>query len=520
MRLFFAVLAFSVILPFESFSQNARTVRAVKKKNAELLKGGADIVIDPIEQVPVESKPVSATRLASAPTNWGVQLLLPESVKTRLRAECTRPVVLKVYDTAPRWGHSYLQTGQIPGANYTGEAGTDDLNGHSTHCAGIAAGDGFGIASVLVEKGLLKLKAVKILTDGGSGNFNMVEQAILGELTDDARLLSSGTGVVVSGSFGGGTSDLPNVEAALKKSTEAGVLYVFAAGNTGQTGVNYPGRSQYGIAVAALQESPLQRAGFSTMGPQVVTGMPGALIYSTYKNNTFATLSGTSMATPFSAGLTCIALSKWGRDYLNTPARLRAYLAWVCTDIQPSGKDDQTGYGISYVLSVLDKNPSLTPDLPGTPNPPDPPTDPVFPERKLSITFDGPYSIGWLLLGGGATENNRPPEVQTIVQPVWAAANTFNIEHITLQVTTKTDLPTTFGRVSEHVKRHFSGRGYMLPPPADAADAVYWAAYFLEMISATPRDGTAPVKMRVLRIEGKGPAGEKIEYTEPQLRHF
>lgn len=514
----FGVFAF-LALTIPVYSQNRRSVRAAEKKNAELLKGGADFVIDPIEQVPVD-KPLSVSRLASAPTNWGVELLLPESVKDRLRNECTRPVVLKIYDTAPRYGHSYLQKGQLPGANYTGEAGTDDVNGHSTHCAGIAVGDIFGVGSVLVEKGLLKYKPVKILTNAGSGNFNMVAQAIAAELTEDSRLITAGTSVVVSGSFGGGTSDVPNVEAELKRSTDAGVLYVFAAGNTGQTGVNYPGRSKYGVGVAALQQSPLVRASFSTMGPEVVVGMPGALIYSTYKGNTFATLSGTSMATPFASGLTCIALSKWGRDYLKSPEQLRKYLAWVCTDIQPSGKDDQTGYGVAYVLSVLDKNPALTPGLPDPPDPVDPPTDPVFPLRKLTITLKGPYTIGWLLLQGSATEKNSAPETQTVLQEVWPSANSFSIDEVTVLVSTATDLPTTYLKLSAHTKKHFTGRGYMMSPPADGADALFWAAYFFEMISAAPRDGSEAMNVRVLKLSGTGPSGERVEYDEGRLRHY
>ena len=510
----------AIFLCSSANSQSRSALNKVERANKKALQGGADIVLDPIEQVPVGK--TKANRMADAPTNWGVDLLLPVAIKARLQNECTKPVILKIYDTAPNYLHTALQAGKLAGSNYTGEAGTDDGNGHSTHCAGIAVGSGFGIASVLVERGLLQFKPVQILTKSGSGSFNMVTQAIAGERAEDQRYITSGRPVVVSGSFGGGTAIVSNVESELKKSSADGVLFIFAAGNTGQDGVNYPGKSPYGVAIAALQQSPLTRAPYSTMGPEVVTAAPGSGIFSSYKGNTYATLSGTSMATPFVSGLTCIALSKWGSEYLKTPAQLRSYLAWVCSDIAPAGRDNQTGYGVAYVISVLDKDPKYAPTDPSDPaDPPtDPPTDPVFPARKLTIPVNESYTIGWILLSGGSSVTGSPVEPATYTADTWAAQNTFTITSIDVTVSTSTDLPTTHKRLITALKTHFSGRGYALPQPADGATALYWAAYFAEMLLKNGNDGVTAQNIRVVNITGRGPSGETVSINDANLRHY
>jgi len=139
---------------------------------------------------------------------------------------------------------------------------------------GIVAADELGLCDVLVDKGLLKHKAVKILSNTGSGSFDWVKNAIAAERSDDLAIKQSGGFVVWNGSFGGGSSLIDNVEAELKKSTEAGIFFCFAAGNTGQVGVNYPGNGKYSIACASLDQSGV-RSSYSTMGPEVWAAMPG-----------------------------------------------------------------------------------------------------------------------------------------------------------------------------------------------------------------------------------------------------
>ena len=67
-------------------------------------------------------------------------------------------------------------------------------------------------------------------------------------------------------------------------------------------------------------------------------------------------------------------------DSGETQAALTAYLTKIATDIQPTGKDDATGYGVVFVQKILDTAPDG-----GTPPPPPPPVSPRSPSSPLSI---------------------------------------------------------------------------------------------------------------------------------------
>lgn len=448
----------------------------------------------------------------SALTNWGRSLLLPDSIKARLVAECVHPVVVKIFDTGGKCSHSFLAQGQRPGSSYTGETDLEDGNGHSTHVAGIIVGnDGLGVLDALVDVGKVTWEPVKILGNTGSGSFTWVANAVTQEDIENRTLLANGTFVVCNGSFGGGTAKVAAVETALKKSTEMGVLYCFAAGNTGTLGVNYPGNSDYGIGVGSLDQSPFQRSSYSTFGPEVWNAEPGRNIYSTYKGNAFATMSGTSMATPFQTALVAIAKSKWGNQIPDL-ATMRKYLAWVASDLPPAGKDDNTGYGWIAVKSILDKNPK---DIPGGENPPPPP--PPSPEdphvaRNITFTFTGEFAMYWHIAGPGqvrevqVTRSNRAALEKLIVTKI-----EFRVNKSTLMA------PTEYLKCKEDVQWYFTNRGLGLATGSDYADATYWSAYFFEMVLDRNRGGR---NVDVLRIEGKDSRGNTVVLEHSELRHW
>lgn len=344
-----------------------------------------DIVLPPEERVPIqlynELPPSSAD-------NWGVRILMPPAVRERLLRECKFPGILKVADTGES-DHSDTQAGRVAGTNYTAtSSNAKDEGGHGTHVLGIAAAKNFGLMWPLFESGLWKHKSIKVL-DKSSGQFSWYANGINTERTEDEQLIRAGNYVVWNSSLGGGTQDVPIVEDALKRSYDLGVIFVAATGNNNGP-VSYPGRSRYGYGVASLDQN-LRRSSYSNYGPQVTLAMPGRSITSTYLNGSYATLSGTSMASPFAAALSCIALAKWGNKVRN-PERLRDYIEAVCTDLGDEGHDDFYGAGIAYVIAVLDNDPDkLIGDEPGNPNPPPPPPPaPPTKEQTISIHLDNP----------------------------------------------------------------------------------------------------------------------------------
>ncbi len=88
------------------------------------------------------------------------------------------------------------------------------------------------------------------------------------------------------------------------------VLIVAAAGNDGQEISHFPSSYKNVISVAATQSND-GLAGFSNYGGDIDVCAPGDNILSTYYNDTYTTLDGTSMASPIAAGCAAMIRSRF-----------------------------------------------------------------------------------------------------------------------------------------------------------------------------------------------------------------
>jgi subtilisin family serine protease len=199
----------------------------------------------------------------------------------------------------------------IYGINAMTNAGNPlDDNGHGTHVAGSIGGVGNNGAGVTGVSWKVKLIGAKFLSATGSGSTANAIKAI----TYAVALKRAGHNIVASNnSWGGGGYNKALLDAINAAGAE-GMLFVAAAGNSGvntETTPHYPSSydSPHIISVAS-SDSTGNRSYFSNYGAvSVDIAAPGSGIISTYLNNQYASLSGTSMATPHITGLVALAKS-------------------------------------------------------------------------------------------------------------------------------------------------------------------------------------------------------------------
>ncbi|MSR48371.1 MAG: peptidase S8 [Planctomycetes bacterium] len=201
--------------------------------------------------------------------------------------------VIAIVDTGVDKNHGDLAAKLLPGYDFVNnDSDPDDDNGHGTHCAGIAAArtnNGVGIAGVGYDCSVMP---VKVLNSGGSGAWDGVANGINWAADNGADVISMSLG---------GSSGSSTVEAAVNYAWGLNVLVVAAAGNSGSTAPSYPAWYANCIAVASTDSNDT-RSSFSNYGSWVDVAAPGRDIYATYDGNSYATLSGTSMACPHVAG--------------------------------------------------------------------------------------------------------------------------------------------------------------------------------------------------------------------------
>jgi serine protease AprX len=285
-------------------------------------------------------------------------------------------VTIAVIDTGI-YPHNDLQ-GRITGFKdfINNRTAPYDDNGHGTHCAGDAAGNG------LLSGGKYQgpapeanLVGVKVLNKFGSGSLSTViagvDWCIQNQSLLNIDILSLSLGSTATQS----AEDDPVVK-AVEKAWDNGMVVCVAAGNSGSKPetIASPGISPKVITVGAANDNNTVNrsddtvAGFSSRGP-TIDGLkkpdlltPGVNIISLRSPRSFLdktnagarvdtnyfSLSGTSMATPICAGVAAQLLQK---EPTLSPDQVKQQLINACEDIgQPPNAQ---GHGYLNVANLL-----------------------------------------------------------------------------------------------------------------------------------------------------------------------
>lgn len=185
-----------------------------------------------------------------------------------------------------------------------------DDNGHGTHCAGIIGAEGNNDEGIAGINWKVEIMPLKFMGRGGFGTTKDAIEAI--NYAIDRK--QNGVNVRVINASWGSTMYSKALEDAIRAAGEAGILFVAAAGNDGTSNdrsPHYP--SNYDlpnvISVAALDRND-NLASFSNFGAKTVhVAAPGKDILSTWLGDSYREASGTSMATPYVAGVAALILA-------------------------------------------------------------------------------------------------------------------------------------------------------------------------------------------------------------------
>jgi len=302
-----------------------------------------------------------------------------------------KSVVVAVIDTGVQMNHPDLSAQMWKNPNETANGIDDDNNGfvddlngwnfvsnnnnpnddneHGTHCSGIVAatrGNGQGIAGTAN----VTIMAVKVLDSQGSG-------AISGILRGVQYAADNGASII-SLSLGGGSFD--EAEAELYRDVIArNVVVIAASGNESANEVGYPAAYEGVISVGATDIND-QIANFSNTGQGLSISAPGVDVLSTVPGSTYASLSGTSMATPYVAGVAALVRSA---NPSITAAQVGQRLMDSADDLGMPGYDTVYGAGRVNARKALanETNPNPSP----TPSPTPAPGNNTTPDTALPI---------------------------------------------------------------------------------------------------------------------------------------
>ncbi len=283
--------------------------------------------------------------MINAPAAWDVQ----SGIST---------VTIAILDTGVDLTHPDLVSQMVNGYDFVNnDADPADDHGHGTHVASIAAAsgnNGVGLAGVAWN---VKIMPVKVLANNGSGSYSGIANAVIWAVDQGADIINMSLG---------GNSYSQTLQDAITYAHNLGAVVIAAAGNGYESGnaPNYPAANNHVIGVGATTQSNTC-ASFSTTGYFVDIAAPGVSIVGAYlrsKGYSYVYMSGTSMATPYVAGLAALLLSV---DDTLTPDEVQAFLANTAVDLGDAGRDDIFGAGridaASAVNAVFASLPTATP---------------------------------------------------------------------------------------------------------------------------------------------------------------
>jgi len=279
-------------------------------------------------------------RLIGMPSAWGI-------------TTGSTNVVVAVLDTGYELNHEDLDAVPIVSRRNirTGTNNVNDGYGHGTHVAGTIASstnNGLGVASMAPG---VTIMPVKVLDADGHGYWSDFLDGVDWAVAHGADVINLSLGSYLS------TTQVANWQPTFTAAWEAGTMVIAAAGNNNNNTLFYPASFANVLSVSATTNTDI-KASFSSYGPAVDVSAPGVGIASTYRDNRYVTMNGTSMATPHVAGLAALIRSLHPEFTL---AEVETAIKATSLDLGDPGWDRYFGHGrIQAPLALAWEPPDVT----------------------------------------------------------------------------------------------------------------------------------------------------------------
>ncbi|WP_059102507.1 S8 family peptidase [Shouchella shacheensis] len=207
---------------------------------------------------------------------------------------------IAIVDTGVDPAHKDLADKIVDGYNAIDDSDDfQDENGHGTHVAGIAAAMTNNVEGIAGVSWASKIMPIKVLDDKGEGSSFSVARGIYWAVDHGADVINMSLG------------DYYHSEAlydAIVYAHDHDVILITASGNDNVSDPMFPAVYPEVLTVAAVDDMR-NRAFFSNFGIHIDVSAPGEHIPSSYLDNQYVILSGTSMASPHAAGLAALVRS-------------------------------------------------------------------------------------------------------------------------------------------------------------------------------------------------------------------
>ena len=259
-----------------------------------------------------------------------------------------------------------------------------DFDGHGTHVAGTLGqltNNSVGVAGMAFN---VRIMPVKVIDTEWDFIFNSPFQGTDDVVARGVRYAADNGAKVLNMSIGRAGPPAPAVQEAIQYAVSRGAFVVVAAGNDFLNGNPTERPADVAplidgmVAVGAIGRDRM-RARYSSTGSyvelsapggdQVRNGLAGGILQQTYDSDVTETFlqgparyraprfdmfvydffQGTSMATPHVSGFAALLIQQG----ITSPAAVEAIMKRYASDLGPSGRDDEFGYGLINPRAAL-----------------------------------------------------------------------------------------------------------------------------------------------------------------------